>query len=117
MMAGLRHEDPDVAFVLGLIPQHRGAIGMARIQLAAGSDAENIELARQIIAGRQQEIDVMLASLHERGVEMPDSRDLSDAASLVRRQTTANMAGRSLCHRPAYAHPRKVLSFWWDPEL
>jgi hypothetical protein len=73
MMAGLQHEDPDVAFVLGMIPHHQGAIDMARIQLAAGTDAENMELARHIIAEQQQEIDAMLAWLEARGIEMPDT--------------------------------------------
>ena len=73
MMAGLEHEDPDVACVLGMIPHHQGAIGMARIQFAAGSDPENMELARHITAEQQQEIDAMLAWLLERGIEIPDS--------------------------------------------
>ena len=71
MMAGLRHEDPDVAFGLGLT-LHR-AIDMARIQLVAGSDPENMELARHIIAEQQQEIDAMRSWLEARGIEMPDS--------------------------------------------
>ncbi|RKF15347.1 DUF305 domain-containing protein [Roseovarius spongiae] len=73
MMAGLRHDDPDIAFVLGMIPHHKGAIDMARIQLAAGSDAENMDLARHIIAEQQQEIDAMRAWLEARGIKMPDS--------------------------------------------
>lgn len=72
MMAGLSHEDPDIAFVLGMIPHHQGAIDMARIQLAAGSDPANMELARHIIAEQQQEIDAMRAWLRARGVELPE---------------------------------------------
>lgn len=73
MIAGLQHEDPDVAFVLGMIPHHQGAIDMARIQLTAGADPENMELARHIIAEQQQEIDAMRAWLETRGIEIPDS--------------------------------------------
>lgn len=73
MMAGLQHEDRDVAFVLGMIPHHQGAIDMARIQLATGSDPENMELARHIIAEQLQEIDAMHAWLEARGIEVPDS--------------------------------------------
>jgi uncharacterized protein (DUF305 family) len=73
MMAGLEHEDPDVAFVLGMIPHHKGAIDMARIQLAAGSDPENMELARHIIAEQQQEIDALRTWLQGCGIEIPDS--------------------------------------------
>jgi len=71
MMDGVQNEDPDVAFVLGMIPHHQGAIDMARIQLRAGSDTENMELARHIIAEQQQEIAAMRAWLQERGVETP----------------------------------------------
>lgn len=46
---------------------------MARIQLAAGFDPENMELARHIIAEQQQEIDAMHAWLRDRGIELPDS--------------------------------------------
>ena len=73
MMAGLQHEDPDVAFVLGMIPHHQGAIDMARIQLAAGSDPVNMDLARHIIVEQLQEIDAMHAWLEARGIEVPDS--------------------------------------------
>jgi uncharacterized protein (DUF305 family) len=73
MMDGLQNEDPDVAFVLGMIPHHQGAIDMARIQLRAGSDPENMELARHIIVELQQEIAAMRAWLQERGVETPDN--------------------------------------------
>ncbi|WP_375264242.1 DUF305 domain-containing protein [Palleronia sp.] len=73
MMAGLQHEDPDVAFVLGMIPHHQGAIDMARIQLAAGADPENMELARHIIAEQQQEIDAMRDWLEAREIEASDS--------------------------------------------
>ena len=73
MMAGLQHEDPDVAFVLGMIPHHQGAIDMARTQLAAGTDPKNMELARHIIAEQQQEIDAMRDWLEAREIEMPDS--------------------------------------------
>lgn len=73
MVDGLQHENPDVAFVLGMIPHHQGAIDMARIQLRAGSNPETMDLARHIITGQQQEIDAMWAWLQERGVEAPNN--------------------------------------------
>ncbi len=73
MMAGLRHEDPVVAFVLGMIPHHQDAVYTARIQLRLGSDPENVELARHIIAEQQREIDAMGAWLQERRVEASDN--------------------------------------------
>lgn len=73
MMDGLQHEDPDVAFVLGMIPHHQGAIDMARIQLRAGTDPENMKLARHIIAEQQEEIAAMRVWLQERGIEAPEN--------------------------------------------
>ena len=70
MMSGLTHEDPDVAFILGMIPHHQGAIEMARIQLSTGADPENMELARHIIAEQQAEIAQMRDWLRRRGVEI-----------------------------------------------
>jgi len=71
MMAGMAHPDPDVAFVLGMIPHHQGAIDMAKVQLRFGSDPQNRALAEQIIAHQEAEIAAMRAWLSERGVEAP----------------------------------------------
>lgn len=48
MMEGIKHEDPDMAFVLGMLPHHVGAIDMAEIQLKYGTDPEMRELAPDI---------------------------------------------------------------------
>ncbi|EAR51250.1 hypothetical protein OG2516_17515 [Oceanicola granulosus HTCC2516] len=73
MMTGIAHPDPDVAFVLGMIPHHQGAIDMALIQLEAGGDAEILDLARHILAEQQREVDQMEDWLRMRGVELPES--------------------------------------------
>lgn len=72
MMEGVTHPDPDVAFVLGMIPHHQGAIDMAEVQLRFGSDPANRELASHIIEEQQQEIDAMRAWLEQRGFEPTD---------------------------------------------
>jgi hypothetical protein len=59
MMQGLTHPDPDAAFVLGMIPHHRGGVDMARILLDTGSDPELASLAQAIIRVQEQEIRVM----------------------------------------------------------
>jgi len=66
MMAGIEHDDPDLAFVLGMIPHHQGAIDMAKIELQYGKDPINKALAAHIIQDQQQEIDAMQEWLRQR---------------------------------------------------
>lgn len=72
MMEGLRHPDPDVAFVLGMIPHHQGAIDMARVLLQFGVDAETRALSEHIIADQEREIEAMRRWLDARGIELGD---------------------------------------------
>lgn len=67
MEAGVKHPDPDQAFVRGMIAHHRAAIEMAQIQLKHGSDPHNKHLAEEIIATQQREIAEMEAWLKARG--------------------------------------------------
>ena len=66
MMQGLTAEDADVAFAQGMIAHHQGAIAMAKTELKYGKDAQMRELAEQIIAAQQPEIDRMQAWLQTR---------------------------------------------------
>lgn len=59
--------DPDIAFVQGMIPHHRGAVEMAEIVLKHGKDAEARALASRIIAAQRDEIAEMEAWLAKRG--------------------------------------------------
>jgi uncharacterized protein (DUF305 family) len=63
MMAGGTAEDIDVAFVCSMIPHHRGAVDMAKAELAHGNDPQARALAEAIITGQEQEIAEMLAWL------------------------------------------------------
>jgi hypothetical protein len=56
MMAGVMADDPDVAFVCGMIPHHQGAIDMARVQLQYGKDAWVRDLAQKVIDAQTGEI-------------------------------------------------------------
>ena len=69
MDAGIRHPDPDVAFVKGMLAHHQGAVEMAEIQLRHGKDPENRKLAQEIISAQQREIREMQEWLAERGVK------------------------------------------------
>jgi hypothetical protein len=71
MMAGMAHEDPDAAFVLGMIPHHEGAIDMSNVVLKYGADAEIRTLAEHIIADQKLEIDQMNAWLVAKGIVAP----------------------------------------------
>ncbi|RYE87917.1 MAG: DUF305 domain-containing protein [Hyphomicrobiales bacterium] len=65
MMAGATAEDIDVAFVCSMIPHHRGAVSMAKAELAHGDDDFAKTLAGQIVAAQEQEIADMLAWLEK----------------------------------------------------
>jgi uncharacterized protein (DUF305 family) len=63
MMAGGTATDLDVAFVCSMIPHHRGAIDMAKAELAHGDDPWARKLAEGIIAAQEKEIREMMAWL------------------------------------------------------
>ena len=63
MMVGGTATDIDVAFVCSMIPHHRGAIDMAKAELANGDDPFARELAEAIIVAQEKEIADMLAWL------------------------------------------------------
>lgn len=66
MMEGIKHEDPDMAFVLGMLPHHVGATDMAEIQLKYGSDPQMRNLAERILSSQHEEIEEMRAWLTKR---------------------------------------------------
>ena len=51
--------DADSDFVLHMIPNHQGAIDMARVELQYGRDPQIRKLAEKIIADQQKEISKM----------------------------------------------------------
>jgi hypothetical protein len=74
MMEGMRHSDPDVAFMLGMIPHHQGAVDMSRVQLQYGADAEAKAFAEHLIVDQEAEIKQMQEWLQRRGIDGLSSR-------------------------------------------
>jgi uncharacterized protein (DUF305 family) len=56
MMDGVMADDPDVAFVRGMIPHHQGAIDMAKAELQYGDDLWAKEMAQKVIDAQEAEI-------------------------------------------------------------
>jgi hypothetical protein len=71
MMRGIDHPDPDVAFVLGMIPHHQGAVDMAETVLKFGKDPKNQHFAREIIGTQTREIGEMREWLKGKNVAQP----------------------------------------------
>jgi uncharacterized protein (DUF305 family) len=67
MMQGVQSNDPDVAFVKGMIPHHQGAIDVAKAVLQFGKDEQVKTWANQIIAAQEKEIAEMQEWLKARG--------------------------------------------------
>lgn len=59
MSAARLNGDPDHDFVAMMMPHHRGAIDMARVELRDGRDPELRKLARDIVAAQERELHEM----------------------------------------------------------
>ena len=102
MMAGMMVKpsgDIDADFAAMMIPHHQGAIDMAAVELKYGSDAAILQLAREIKAAQQPEIDRMRAWQSAHGaVATADAaveRTAYGAASLTMMN---GMMGDSMAH-------------------
>lgn len=71
MMQGVAHADPDIAFVLGMLPHHQGAVDMAKIVLKFGKDARNHHFAREIIQTQTREMGEMREWLKQKAIVQP----------------------------------------------
>lgn len=63
--------NPDRDFAAMMIPHHRGAIDMARLELLHGKDRVLRRLAEEIIVSQQQEIVVMKRQLAKLSAALP----------------------------------------------
>lgn len=56
MMAGMTAQEFDTAFVCGMVPHHQGAVEMARVAIAHGSDPWVKMFAQHVIQEQEAEI-------------------------------------------------------------
>jgi uncharacterized protein (DUF305 family) len=66
-MHGKMTGKPDADFALMMIPHHQGAIDMAKVELQYGTDPELRQLATDIVAAQDKEIEQMKAWLEKNG--------------------------------------------------
>ena len=81
MMEGIKHADPDTAFVLGMLPHHIGATDMAEIQLKYGTDPQMRDLAERILKSQHHEVEEMRAWLEKQNYEVPKENEASTGHS------------------------------------
>lgn len=67
MMEAMQEQDPDVAFVKGMIGHHQAAVDMARAALEFGADEQSRQWAQEIIDAQESEIAAMREWLTQRG--------------------------------------------------
>ena len=80
MMAGITDPVPDMAFARAMLPHHRGAVDMAIVQLQYGTDEEMRQLAQDIIAAQQPEIEVMQDWITRISFAAEESKNLTDSS-------------------------------------
>jgi uncharacterized protein (DUF305 family) len=69
MLEGLRADDPDVAYIRGMIAHHQGALDMAKVALQYGKDDLTKKWAADVIRDQQREVTEMQEWLKKRALK------------------------------------------------
>lgn len=92
---GSDHDETDVRFAQQMIPHHAQAVEMAQIALDRADDPAVRELAGQVEAGQDPEIEIMTSWLEEWGEDVPhaDGHDHGDSGGDSSDGSHGDMAG------------------------
>lgn len=86
------HNAQDVAFATQMIPHHQAAIDMANKQVADGTNADLMNLAKAIIAAQTDEIEVLRAWLDAAG---EDAQAADDAPMPMKTGASADLRAKA----------------------
>lgn len=89
------HNDADVQFAQGMIPHHAQAVDMAEMALQKADDPAVKDLAEQVAAAQEPEIETMTGWLRDWDEEVPDADDhdhgSGDMAGMTGMMTSGDM--------------------------
>ena len=80
MVLGIAVPEPNMAFARGMLPHHRGAVDMAKVQLKYGTDEEMRKLAQDIIDAQQPEIELMQDWIDRKSSDTKETNNPTDSA-------------------------------------
>jgi len=96
------HNAADVTFATDMIPHHRQAVEMAELAATRASDPEVLQLAEEIAAAQEPEIETMSGWLEEWGEPVPAEMGGMDHGDMTGMMSEAQMQELEAATGPAF---------------